>query len=387
MEAPGAEHRRDSVQPRGVKMYQVDIENKSLVSLRSTTLSELNLKERFDLQEWIEKMPSILGEEVLIISKELVLPSGTRLDLLAIDKSASLVIIELKRDDSGSEVEWQAIKYASYCSNFLHEDIFKHYADYLRSDVAVAEKNIEQFIEDDISRLNDKQRLILCARQFHSDVASAVLWLREYGLDITCVRLMTFVDDTNRLFIQPETIIPLPEAKDYIQKREKKEKASKEREPFSQFMYVNIGEGDHRNWDDNRRYGFFSAGHGRRWSKQLERLKKGDHIFAYLKGEGYVGFGEVVDSEMPIKDFVVEKEGKPIVELALQAPDAIKYKDDPELTEYVVPIAWQKTFAREEAKTYSGIFANQNIVARMRKGKTVDFLIEAFDIDLGNDGW
>ena len=34
--------------------------------------------------------------------------------LLAVDLTGALVIIELKRDDSGADVHWQAIKYASY---------------------------------------------------------------------------------------------------------------------------------------------------------------------------------------------------------------------------------------------------------------------------------
>lgn len=36
-------------------MYKVDIENKQLIKIPTTTFSFLNLKERFDIQEWIEK--------------------------------------------------------------------------------------------------------------------------------------------------------------------------------------------------------------------------------------------------------------------------------------------------------------------------------------------
>ncbi|MDQ7788458.1 MAG: MmcB family DNA repair protein, partial [Clostridia bacterium] len=90
-------------------MYRVDIENKRLIEIPVATYSQLNLRERFDIQEWIAGKPEILGEPLLIISKELILPSGRRLDLLAVDKDGALVVIELKRDNSGSDVEWQAI--------------------------------------------------------------------------------------------------------------------------------------------------------------------------------------------------------------------------------------------------------------------------------------
>ena len=53
-------------------MYQVDIQNKKMNKLRTPTFSELNLSERYDIQEWIDDKPSILGEELLIIGKEVL---------------------------------------------------------------------------------------------------------------------------------------------------------------------------------------------------------------------------------------------------------------------------------------------------------------------------
>lgn len=208
-------------------MYRVDINNKKLIKLSPTKFSILQLKERYDVEEWIEKTPEILGEELLIIYKELILPSKIRLDLLAIDKKANLVIIELKRDDSGNNVDWQAIKYTSYCSNFLQTDIFKYYAEYLKSDEDEAQLKIEEFIDEEIDKLNEKQRIILVSKEFHSDVVSAVLWLRDYEIDIECMRLQLYLDQDNQLFITPDLIIPLPEAKDYIQKKETKQKEIK----------------------------------------------------------------------------------------------------------------------------------------------------------------
>ena len=94
-------------------MYKVDAEGKQIFKLSPKTFTELRLLERFDIQEWIAKSPEILGEDLLIVSKELELPSRIRIDLLAVDKKGNLIVIELKRDESGSSVEWQAIKYAS----------------------------------------------------------------------------------------------------------------------------------------------------------------------------------------------------------------------------------------------------------------------------------
>ncbi len=205
-------------------MYQVDIENKKLTEIPSTSFVELNLKERFDIQEWIDGTPEILGEPLLIIGKELILPSGRRLDLLAVDKQGDLVVIELKRDDSGVDVEWQAIKYASHCSSFTQDEIYKHFAEYLGTRDDDAQVRIEEFIDCEPDALNQRQRLILVSKEFHSEVISAVLWLREFEINIECIRLTPYRSQSGSLFINPEIIIPLPEAKDYIQKKESKQK-------------------------------------------------------------------------------------------------------------------------------------------------------------------
>ena len=203
-------------------MYKVDIQKKSLIALNPTTFSEQNLKERFDIQEWIEKTPSILGEELLIIGKEVILPSGKRLDLLAIDREAFLVIIELKRDSSGRDAEWQAIKYTSFCSALSNDEIFQLFSEYSNTNFEKAKNLIENYINYDLDELNESQRIILAAKDFHSELVSSVLWLRDYEIDIKCVRLAPYLDNDKNLYIKPEVLIPLPEAKDYIQKKEHK---------------------------------------------------------------------------------------------------------------------------------------------------------------------
>jgi hypothetical protein len=209
-------------------MYKVDIENKKLIELTAVNFGSLKLTEPYDIEDWIEKTPQVLGEELLIIQRQYFVPSGKKLDLLAIDKKGNLVIIELKRDNSGSEVEWQAIKYASYCSNFLADEIFEVYATYLKTSQIVAKEKIEEFIDVELELLNESQRIILVSKEFHSDVISAVLWLRDFEINIECIRLKPFLTPDKQLIIAPEIIIPLPEAKDYIIRKEKKEKVQKQ---------------------------------------------------------------------------------------------------------------------------------------------------------------
>ena len=95
-------------------MFKIDMESNSITPLKVRTFGELGFRERNNLQEWIAKNPSCLGEDLLIIQKEFSGFSDTneRLDLLALDKQGSLVLIENKLDDTGRDVTWQALKVA-----------------------------------------------------------------------------------------------------------------------------------------------------------------------------------------------------------------------------------------------------------------------------------
>ena len=106
------------------------------------------------------------------------------------------IVESVKRDNSGSDVEWQAIKYTSSCSSFSQDEIYNYFAEYLGSDSDETQIKIEEFIDSEPDNLNEKQRIILVSKEFHSDVVSAVLWLREYGVDIECVRLTPYLADS-----------------------------------------------------------------------------------------------------------------------------------------------------------------------------------------------
>jgi hypothetical protein len=95
--------------------------------------------------------------------------------------------------------------------------------------------------------------------------------------------------------------------------------AQRQRDVWSGYWFVNVGEGAHRNWDDNRRYGYISAGGGAKYSRFLKRLKVGDKIFAYMKRLGYVGYGEVTREAVMIRDFFVAEESKQLLDLPLKA--------------------------------------------------------------------
>lgn len=72
----------------------------------------LGMYERADLQRLLRDDVSALGEDLLVIAEEFGEweDARRRIDLLALDKTGRLVVIELKRTDDGGHMELQAIR-------------------------------------------------------------------------------------------------------------------------------------------------------------------------------------------------------------------------------------------------------------------------------------
>ena len=98
-----------------------------------------------------------------------------------------------------------------------------------------------------------------------------------------------------------------------------------------------------------------------------------------MKGLGYVGFGTVVVEACVVKDFTPSGYKKPLLDLPLNA-DMGHHRNDSNKCECVVGVKWHKTFPRDDAKTFSGAFANPNIVCKLRDQKTLDFLRREFNV-------
>lgn len=214
-------------------MFKIDPVSNRIDPLEVKRFNQLGFTERKHLQEWLENYPQALthsdGEELLIIQKEFDGFDDTRerLDLLAIDKDGNLVIIENKLDDSGRDVVWQALKYASYCANLKKQQVVEIFQRYLNqkaqnggSEPADAEKVLLEFLQADelqsvqINTLKS-QRLILVAAHYRKEVTNTVLWLSQFGVNCQCFKVTPY-QNGNELFLNVEQIIPTPEASDFM---------------------------------------------------------------------------------------------------------------------------------------------------------------------------
>lgn len=229
-------------------LFSVDQDAEQLHHLPEQEFAQLNILEREDLEEWAVKEPRLLGEEFLIVSSEYSKFEDLRdrLDILAIDSEGKLVVVELKRDRADRTTDLQAIKYASYCATLTAEDIQKDYRDFWserKDENLTAEQVGEDFVEflnqstiDEVPymdngwanfELDDKPRMLLVAGSFGPEITSPVMWLiEEYDMDITCTRIEAY-KHRDRVILNSQQVIPIPEAEEYLTKRREKQEKQK----------------------------------------------------------------------------------------------------------------------------------------------------------------
>ncbi|MCB9481620.1 MAG: DUF4268 domain-containing protein [Desulfobacteraceae bacterium] len=205
-------------------MYKIDKTANRINRLESKRFSDLGFSERSHLQEWLANEPDALGEELLIIQKEFDGFDDTRerLDLLALDKDGNIVVIENKLDDTGRDVVWQALKYASYCSGFTRSQIIEIYQAYLDKYCSGGDAGnfISEFLEipdidEAVLNSGNDQRIMLVAANFRKEVTSTALWLISHGINIQCFKVTPYSLE-EQLFLNVEQIIPTPEAKELM---------------------------------------------------------------------------------------------------------------------------------------------------------------------------
>lgn len=194
--------------------------NDAIMRLPDTTFADRGLRERADLQRLLRKHIGVIADDLMVIAEECSEweDSRRRIDLLAVDREANLVVIELKRDEEGGHMELQAIRYAAMVAKMKFERAVEVFQDFLdKNDKGKdAKSELASFLKEKATETDfaGKVRIILVAADFSKELTTTVLWLNERDLDIRCVRLKPH-SNGGETIIDAQQLIPLPEAEDY----------------------------------------------------------------------------------------------------------------------------------------------------------------------------
>lgn len=213
-----------------------------LTPVPATSFETEGIRERQDIQRLVRDNAECLEEGLLVIAEEFGgwADSQRRIDLLCLDKSGNLVVVELKRTEDGGHMELQALRYAAMVSAMTFEqaaDTLARHRPSVAPDHEAARTVILGHLgwtEPDEEAFAQETRVILVAADFGKEITTTVIWLRErYGVDIRCTRLRPHRMDDGRLLLDIQPLIPLPEATEFQtqigakQATERKERAER----------------------------------------------------------------------------------------------------------------------------------------------------------------
>jgi len=337
------------------------------------------------LEEILDKNIGLASPNWLVIGRQVHTDHGQIIDLIAIDRDANLVVLELKRDKTYRDVVAQVLDYGSWVRELKVERIAQIFDEYQNrwdkkdESISIDEAFKKKFgvtVPDD---MNSTHELVIVASVLDSATERIVRYLAdEYGVRINAVFFRVFRDGDREYlsrawFRDPaEVTAGLGEDTGRLE--------------WNGEYYVSFGY-DIEVVRDGLSRGYIVAGGGSWYSRTLEMLEPDSRIWVNVPGSGYVGVGVVTEGMKPVDNVMISNEKGDKVELVQISKPAASlrtFADDPDTADYLVRVDWLKTVDPTEAIHEKGFFGNQNSVARPRTPKwehTVERLKKRFGIE------
>jgi hypothetical protein len=172
------------------------------------------------LEEWLIAHPELTGEALLVLGSQLAefAEDKDRLDVLAVDESGEIVLVELKVDESFRVTDLQALAYAgayasmptSHLAGVLKKQLEKTGAD--DSTLEHAKERIASFIGLDFDEWHPSRRvrIKLLAPGFPKRVLKTVKWLGDvYEMPIEAIEVKLFEDSLGAYHLTVERLLPV----------------------------------------------------------------------------------------------------------------------------------------------------------------------------------
>lgn len=351
--------------------------------LRPVDFGPLDIESR--LEDVLDENIDIASPNWLVIGRQVRTDHGLFVDLLAIDRDANVVVLELKRDKTYRDIVAQVLDYGSWVRELKDDRIAQIFDEYQkrwhqnRALASIDEVFKKKFGIPMPDEMNSTHELVVVASSLDPATERVVRYLAdEYGVRINAVFFRVFRDEDREYLSRAWFRDP---AEVTAGLGEEATAGEWNGEYYASFGY------DADTVHDGLERGYLVAGGGSWYSKTLAMLEPGARVWVNVPGAGYVGVGVVEQEMRPVDEFMVRSETGAEVSIMEVSPMAAKLRtaaDDPELADYLVRVRWLKTVGLKQAVHEKGFFGNQNSVARPRSPKwdhTVERLKARFGVD------
>ena len=217
----------------------LQVTKESLIRLNRTSFADESIQERTHLQAALRDHIDLIDEDLYVVAEEFGDFEGVnrRIDLLCVNRECKLVVVELKRTADGGHMELQALRYAAMISTMTFAQVVRAFARYRKG--RGAPDHTEETSRADLLtwlELGDDEEpviprevgIVLASEDFSQEITTTVLWLNEFhDFDIKCIRLSPYKLG-DRLLLDVQQVVPLPEASAYTVRVREKENAVKQ---------------------------------------------------------------------------------------------------------------------------------------------------------------
>jgi len=201
------------------------VDGANAVPARRVSLADAGLLERQHLQQWVIDHPELIGTGVKVVTFEFgkwISPGGVtaadRLDVLGLDRTGRLVVVELKRDRAPDPITMQAINYAAMVSRFSLDILADVHAAHLGGTTTTEEAlaQLTEWAEGASDDTLSPPRIVLMAADFGATVTNTALFLYEAGIDIRLVRYQLYQTTTGEKILSITQLLPVPDAEEFM---------------------------------------------------------------------------------------------------------------------------------------------------------------------------
>lgn len=167
-------------------------------------LSSIRLESELLLEEQIVQDVSILNENWLLIGRQVYTDFGKYIDLLAMDGTGSIIIIELKKHKTPRDVVAQAIDYAAWVETLPSEKIVQIYNEFASKNTNAAVSFDQAYLakfgvspsEEDI---NSSHQMVIVAAELDASTERIINYLNDKAsIAVNAVFFSVFQDGENQ---------------------------------------------------------------------------------------------------------------------------------------------------------------------------------------------
>lgn len=362
--------------PMEMGMWRIDGE-------KPKRLSSAVLPSEAILEQYLAEDPSLLGERLLVIGRQVYTPHGKFIDLLAMNGQGNLHVLELKRDKTPRDVVAQILDYGSWVSTLDRDAVIDLANHHLDAPFEAAFEDVFGVSAPD--ELNAALQLTIVAAELDTGSERIVTYLRTFGVPVNAV-FFSYLEDDGRRYLA-RTWLAREDESDTAGAASGKSKQGKRAQWNGRDWFVSFGVySEGRAWEDARKYGFVSAGGGAWYSRTLRDLPEGARVNVCIPQVGYVAVGEVTGPAQRFDAAQVTIDGGDAALASLPLVGTYQHgmegqPDTDDMAEWIVPVRWFASVPVEQAHWEKGMFANQNSACKLRQEFTLERLAHHFRID------